>query len=769
MKLSLRWICDHLKIDWKKVDVACLVEKFNTTVAEIEEYEQYQLNLSSFALAQVVSIEKSEVKCPEFNLYETLSQRDDLEVGSWYLIKRYGKKTRWALASDFGYPKEKFLPAFACTEKEAQSGSWKKLVEIDDFILDVDNKSITHRPDLWSHRGFAREVAGLLNTTLVSEQKLLRDIPLATAKQSFKATKEIPLSVSIESPECKRFAALYLDEVSHQVSLLWMAFRLLRLESRPIDFFVDVTNYVMLDMGQPLHAFDAEKITTKTLVSRNAKKGETLELLDGTTVDLTKDDLVITDSKKPVALAGIKGGSKSGISRKTKSIILESANFNAATIRLTAARNKIRTEASARFEKSLDPNQNIVGIMRFVQLLEDADIDVTYTPKIISLGAVVKSPVIKIAHTFIEKRLGTSIKQSFIKKTLETIGFKVKETSGVYLVTVPTYRSTKDISIPEDIVEEVGRYLGYTTIPEQLPHIVAPVEQSKDFQVIDRIKETLAFCSDMHEVQNYGFADNIFLKKINWKKNNPVILSNPLSEDRTDLVTCLIPGLLQNIHENMADKEELRFFEWGRVWRVNKKTVNEHHILAGIFFKRKGEVDFYEAKEHIDSLLNIFDIKVEWKKSIDPQQWASRYQTANLYYKGKNIGTAGKVKRSKMAALGQGDAFAFEFCGDFLKSYQPAKKKFVELPKYQDTFLDISIMVALPVTVGELEKAIKSADSRIFAVNLKDVYTQEDWDNKKSVTLRFFVQDKDKTLNKKEIEAINMSVQKALKPYGGAR
>lgn len=771
MKLSLRWVCDHLKIDWKKIDVAKLVEKFNTTTAEIEEFKKYTIDLKPFGLAKVVSSSENElvVECPEWKSKPVLSFRSDAQKGSWYLIKKESKKIEWATPVDFGYEKDGLLPAFACLDKDAKSGAWKKQIETEDYILDVDNKSITHRPDLWSHRGFAREVSALLDVALVPESQFLTKIPLIQETKKFKATKEIPFSITISASGCNRFSVLYIDDSTWQASDLVMASRLLRLDNRTIDLFVDATNYAMLDMGQPLHAFDAEKISGKTIEPRQAKDGETLELLDSTQLKLVKDDIVVADEKHPLALGGIKGGLSSGVTPHTKAMLLEAGNFDATAVRLAAARHKVRTEASARFEKSLDPNQNVLGIMRFIKLLKDAKAEISYTPKIVSLGAVAKTGTIKVAHEYIEKKLGTSIKPAFVKKALEKIGFEVKDTKGVYAVTVPTYRATKDIKISEDIVEEVGRFYGYGSLPLELPHITSTPEKESATERIDLIKQMLAANAHMHEVQNYGFFDNEFLKHINWKLNRPVHLANAISEQRTVLATCLIPGLLQNVVENKNAKDDLRFFEWGRIWctsQKNKNKVDEQRILAGVFYKRKGEVDFYAAKRELEELFAALAISVEWKKAVSPVQWASRHQVADLLYKGKNIGNAGKIAKSKLAAIGGGDAFGFELSGDFLLDFKQDVAKFKELPKYQATSLDVSIMVPSKITVSELEAAIKKADERIFGVALQDVFVKDEWENKKSVTLRFFVRDTKKTMQKIDIDAVHAAVEEALKKQG---
>ncbi len=808
MKLSLRWVCDHLHIDWKKVDVAALVAWFNTTVAEIETVEKVENDLTVFTMGLVTNSapEYLEVSLPEWKETVQLSVRTDVKVGSWYLVKQDGFERSWAKPTDFGVEKDALLPAFSMTPAKAQSGegaghrtqkseealaktgSWKESEGLD-YLLDIDNKSITHRPDLWSHRGFAREIAPFLKTTLRNEKEFLADVPVETVEGTFKATKQLPVSIAIKTPACKRFAALYFDELPYTPSNIHMALRLMSVGQRPIDYVVDATNYVMFDLGQPLHAFDATTIAAETFGPRMAKNGEQLSLLSGFNLTLQATDMVIADHNKALALAGIKGGVASSVTPQTRSVLLESATFDGGIVRTASAFHKIRTDASARFEKELDPHQNIAGITRLVQLLQDGGISFHHAPFIVSLGTLPQPTTIEVTQSYIEKRLGIQIKKTVIKSLLESIGYIVTEKAvtadTAFIITVPTFRATKDVKQPEDIVEEVGRLIGYTTIPEVLPVFeklpLASRQKPGTYTLLQaaddwvdrvvRIKNFLAFTGHMREVQNYAFLDNDFLKKIGWKVAHPVTLANPLAEQRTTLADSLIAPLLQSVSENSANHEQLGFFEWDRIWATqqdHKNKILEHPSLAGILYQRKGSVDFYHSKDMLQNLFALLGMDVSWKVCAHLPQWAHRYQIADLVCNGTIIGTAGKISSVMMAKLGGGDAFAFELRGDMLLAYQHAKKAIVPPAKYQGSFLDISMMVPMTTKVETLEQLIAHADKRIIQVQLQDVFQKPEWIDEKSITFRFFVQDPQQTVSKDILDAVHASVKKSVSSIGAS-
>ncbi|MEX0939912.1 MAG: phenylalanine--tRNA ligase subunit beta [Candidatus Babeliales bacterium] len=770
MKLSLSWIFDHIIGSWKEHDIPSLIDTFNKTTAEIEQFKHIHLDLSNYFLARVVQFDDKQavVFCPELATELKLPFRDDLQENNTYVIKKDLKTIRWATLTDWYSQKEGFISAVSCSEDNL-TGSWKDAFEPEDYIIEIDNKSITNRPDLWGHRGIAREIAAILNLPFISAEMLLASLPVREYESFASATSSIPFSIELTNTEkCKRFAGLYMPLVGFQPSWIWMAYRLACVDSRPINAIVDTTNYVMFDWSQPIHAFDANTITTKKIEPRLAKYHEKLTLLDNETIELTDQDLVITDSQKPIALAGVMGGKDTAVSTNTQALFVESASFDATTIRKTAMRVKKRTEASARFEKSLDPMQNTQALLRFLKLLENEKIPLVVADHVISVGKEFKAPTIDIEHNFIESCIGTKIEADFIIKTLIALDFQVtqfkKDDTDVYSIVVPTFRATKDISIKTDIVEEIARFFGFSNIPLELPYM--QIKSTVLSWVLKRrmIKQLAAFSLQAHEVNNYALFDDEFLNELSWKPQNTVTIANPLSELSTQLVTSLMPHLLKNIKQNQKEYDTLRFFEWNRCWEKINDAVIEKKQLAGIFFDQKKEIDFYEEKYTLSTLFDALELAIEWKKPDQvPAPWYHPHQTARLICLGNNIGYAGKIDRSFLAPLAEGDAFVFELDGQALLSLMPEAKQFEPIVKYPASFFDVSILIPLSVTIAQITENIKHADSRIKQVDLIDFFQKEEWKDKKSVTMRCLAQDPEKTLTKDDIDYIYNHVILTLK------
>src|SRR3990167_1278331 len=436
MKLSISWIFDHINADWKKFNIEKLVKQFNETTAEIEAFYPINIDLDNLTLAQVkqISGQKTILYSPEWKIDLELSAIPDLIEGDWYVVKSReslvsfdklrtsGKKNgargelvesmraQFATSIDLGAEKEMALPALHCAEVDL-SGGWKKHFEKQDYIIEVDNKSITNRPDLWSHRGFAREFSLLLNLELKPEEEFLKKLEIESSDSKL-SNKFLTVSIQ-DNAKCKKLAGLYIEKIENIPSLIWMAHTLSKVDGRSINAIVDTTNYVMLDIGQPMHAFDAKEVNKK-LIAREAKNGEKLKVLDGDLLELTSNYSVIANDKSAISLAGIMGGYDSGISTKTTDVVLEAGNFDAPTVRLTSTRLKKRSEASARFEKSLDPLQNVKAIERFVKVFEDAHLKIVPGGAILSVGKNPKEIKVDVELAFIEKVLGLQVDPKII-------------------------------------------------------------------------------------------------------------------------------------------------------------------------------------------------------------------------------------------------------------------------------------------------------------------------------------------------------------------
>lgn len=791
MKLSVSWIFDHIDADWneystlkmggynekednwKDLLVKKIVETFNKTTAEIEGFKHITYNFNQFTLGSVTNIQENQIKVfsSEHNKEYTLPYRSDCTFGLWYMIV-ISPEIKWAQASDFHSSKEGLLPAF-CAPELLRDGSWKHSIDPEDYILEVDNKSITHRPDMWGHRGFAREIAAFLNLPLKPlDSDFLEEKRIMPYKDYAPSSEQCPVSIKIEDQQaCRRFAGLYCPQVVNAPSSVWMALRLLLVDSKPVDALVDITNYVMFDLSQPMHVFDADKLADKTLVTRFAKNGEKLVLLGGAEISLTSEDYVVADGKNPVALAGIKGGKESGVSLTTQSIFLEAACFNAGTIRKSSVRHKIRTDASARFEKTLDPNQNVDAIRRFLHLCEDSGIAIAARKQIISLGALETPRVINISHSFIEKRIGTQINRSFVIDICNRLGFETVfeqvNDDIKYQITVPTFRSTKEITHKEDLVEEIARFYGYDNIPLSLPY---QQKQFFDLSSVFRVRALRCFMANVwqaHEVYNYAFYDESLIHELGFEPVNTPIVQSPVSENWRRLVGSLVPNLLKNIKENCATYQSLRFFEWGRVWQQQADQITEKKRLAAVFYEAKEQLNFYDIKSLVERLCDSLSLTVEYVCVASPEQpWFMPYQTADLIHAGEVVGRIGLAHHLFTQKLFEGNVFIIECDGDFLLTYRHKTKIYKPSSKFPHVQRDVSIFVPLAVTVDRVCTAIKMVDQRIIEASLVDFFEKAEWHDKRSLTIRYTIEDNHKTLTTQEVDLITEGIYSALKNLG---
>ena len=778
MKLSLAWIFDHIEADWKDQDVNLIVTKFNTVVAEIEHVSRFKIDINQFYLARKEgeSSEGMVLTIPELSLKLTLPVRigtNDLiaryVTNPVFMLKKNGQIFSWATLADFGVEKEGLLPAFDADEYAIQ-GKWRSFFEAEDVVFEVDNKSLTHRPDMWGHRGFACEIAAFLDLPFLCEDEFLKKHHVLYVPHNSPVTATTPIIVENQASKvCQRFAGLYLKSIESKPSNLLIASRLLRIGVRPISAFIDLTNYIACDWAEPLHLYDADKIGGKRVVVRMAHQGEKLDLLDGQTIELTENDLVIADSKKPMCLAGVMGGYDNSLGTETTTIFVEAANFDAASVRRSALRHKLRTDSSARFEKTLDPNLAVDAIFRFLKLLEECNIKATIADEIIAVGIpAAKEHMIEVSHKFLEKRIGVTLCEDDVIKPLTKRGFKVLESyisddtkERVYLVGVPTYRASKDIKIKEDILEEVVRCYGFEKIPHVLPPIVRPPYDTQPMMRERKIKHFLAHASKMIEFQNYAFFDEENLGILGLHDVQALAILNPVSENYYRLVTSLVPGLLKNIRENQVHTEHLPIFEWGKIWPYQDGKVHEKYSLAGIFFERRNMVDFYACKAELQGFFRFLDLNekaVTWHKVKQvPASWYLVYQTVQIMYEEQILGYAGTIDQSflsKIDALPESNAFVFELDGNLLRLLTPRQKHYEPISRFQDTYVDVSFMVPLTLTVAQLQERFATVSSLIKKVELLDFFEKKEWTSQRSVTFRVWLSNPEKTLEKNEIDAV---------------
>jgi len=815
MKVSLAWIFDHIDADWKQQDVEEIVSRFNAVTAEIESFERISIDLKKLFMANVVSCSKkqTQVRIPQLKKEISLPSRpasktEDTSdiVGSFFLLSQEKSgEFRWATVKDLGPDKEGLLPAFDLSDDQA-SGAWRDEFESEDILFDVDNKSLTHRPDMWGYRGFAREIAAFLELPLTAKANLCAtdakkgeppsggfNPQVQNFEKKSKASSKNPFVLEIKAPKAaSRLSGLYIESIENKPSNVFIASRLVKVGLRPINGIVDLTNYVMLDWSQPVHAYDAQKIAGKKLIARMARDGEELELLGDKKIELSSKDLVIADGDKAVGLAGIKGGLHDSIGAQTDSIFFEAAHFEPASIRRTSLRHGIRTDSSVRFEKMLDPNQITDAILRFIALCHQTGIDLKITSDIIAVGKPFEEKTIGVRHSFLEKRSGVTFSRDEVVDPLKRLGFQVSdveellgdEQDRLYTIIIPSYRGAKDVQIQEDILEEVLRFFGLNRIALVLPELKKEPHDLTPLLKERKVKNFLAYSAQMMEQRNYLYYDEDFLREVGLDidEKSSLRIKNPVSENNVRLATSLLPNLFKNIRQNCASENSLRFFECGRTCRVTGDNVIEEKKVAGIFFEKRKSVDFYRCKAYLSDLFLLCGVSspgatasVTWKKIDEHSReydWVMPYQSAELFIKNRKVGVAGKVTSAflcKLDALPESEAFFFELDMDrlcFAAGKEGGEYLYTPISKFQGVTFDLSFMVPLELTVAELQEVLLDSDDLIERVELLDFFDKKEWVDQRSVAFRLRVSNPEKTLLKEEISDVSENACKAAKKIG---
>ncbi len=629
-------------------------------------------------------------------------------------------------------------------------------------ILELDNKSLTHRPDLWGHYGIARELAAIFKTPLKPVD--LRFIPSSEKKQ---------VQVDIEdSARCPRFSSAILTGVRAEESPQWMKARLQAAGMSPHNLLVDVTNYVMLELGQPMHAYD-RAVVGDHLHVRCAKKDERLLTLEGTEHPLHPEDLLICDGKnEPIGIAGIKGGMKSGIQENTCEIVLEAAHFDAIAVRKSATRHGLRTDASQRFEKSLDPSLTEQALARAIHLIQKECPNAKLEGPIHTVGTWKDK---KHTLTLDPKRacelIGVDIPTQEITRILESLEFNVKKDGKHLSVTIPSHRATGDVHIEEDLVEEIARSYGYEKIPATLPAlpIRMPIENAER-DAMHAARKIFALALGFTEVMTYSFYGADRLKRCRMKEDGHLKVLNFLSEDQTHMRSSLTPNLLAVVADNAREKDHIKIFEFGRSYKDIGEfmPLEESRVTAVVAQKEEA---FYEAKGALEQFLNsVGTAHYELKPSATPLPYAHPKKSMDLWIQGKNIGVLFTVHPAVLKAFGiplNTAIFSLHFAS--LLEAKRHQKSFTPLPKFPSMDFDISVLVSQKTAVKEVEQTIRSTDEEglMEKVALFDIYEGKNIpEGQKSLSFQISLRHKDRTLTEKEFTFIQTRLFQTLEKNG---
>ncbi|MBI2990459.1 MAG: phenylalanine--tRNA ligase subunit beta [Candidatus Magasanikbacteria bacterium] len=802
MLISKKWLQDFVQIP-DKFSSEELKDLLSTRVVELDGVQEQGLFLKDVVLGKIKDImghpnaDKLKI-CKVFDGKDTqqvVCGGSNIQKGMLVAFARIGAKVKWhgegdlvelkkvsirgeesngmiCASDEIGllelFPKHEEKDILDLSHLSASLGTGlAEALELDDLIFTIDNKSLSSRPDLWGHYGVAREIAALLGLTL---NKL--KTPDIQEDRVYKLSAKIK-----DKNVCSRYTGVVVGGISIGPSPEWMQKRLRSIGQRPINNIVDITNYVMFELAQPTHAFDIEKLAMNNkhiqMMVRQAQKGETCRTLDGVERQLTEDMFVISDGEKPVALGGIMGCQNTQVSEKTSAVLFESANFDAVTVRKTSQKLGFRTEGSARWEKSQDPANAESGLRRLVELTLQICPGSRVLSSVTDSGSVaLPQGPLDLSMEFLQKKIGVEIDKKQVMDILTRLGFLIKEKKDHLLVNIPSWRATKDISIPEDLVEEVARVYGYENIPTSMPRFAITPGLGNPLRELEhKIKELLAFEQGYTEVYNYSFESPEWLDSLGEDRSLHLELKNPVAKDRPLIRRHLLPNLLQSVEANLHRYDEVKMFEIGRVFHKEKQgeetglgdrsCLPKQETFLGVLYAKKGnEEPYHELLRALDGLFERLGVKASVERVRPELAFIHPGRGGEIKQGDTVFGHIGELHPLVQNAVGMLARVAMaEIHLDKLVSSLGDSSRYEPLPLYPEVERDIAFLVGREVQHADIIKAINSADPLIREIILFDIYQgQEIEKGKKSMAYRLVYRSDEKTLETKDVDMAQTKV-----------
>ena len=793
MLVSYNWLKQYTNVE---DNANALAEKITRGGIEVEGVEYLAEEISNVVVGYVVSKEKHpdaeklnvcQVNVGEEETLQIVCGAPNVDAEQYVIVAKVGAKlpgikikkaklrgveSQGMICSlaELGLSKsvvpKNYQEGIYVFETEQELGSdVVEVLGLNDYILDL---SITpNRADALSMRGLTYELGALYNNKVN-----FNDVE---KEENYEATS---LQVAIESDSCRNYVGQVVKNVEVKSSPLWLQTRLINSGIRPINNIVDITNYVLLEFGQPMHAFDKDLVGDKIVV-RDAKEGEVLETLDGEERKLQTTDLVITDGTRAIALGGVMGGKNTEVSEETKNIILESAYFNTTSVRRTSAAHGLRSDSSARFEKGIDPNMQKAALARAVELILELCPNAVVES---SVGIVKKEEekVVEITTSYINNYLGITLSTEEIVAILEGLSFTVEATGENLVVKVPTRRP--DISIKQDLVEEVIRIYGYDNLASTLPKFSKTTKGGLTYsQRMVRDLRAVYASLGFNDTINYSLVSEEEATGYTLEDHHKVRLLMPMTETHSTLRQSLVPGLLNTVQYNVARKQkDLKLLEIGRVFFGSgddniqpKETLYLSAALTGEerttkWLKESSSLDFFAAKGYLEVVFERLglDEKVTYKKSTLDGMHPGRF--AEVYLGEKRIGFIGEVHPEVADKLGLNKTYVFEINLDEVISESKVKTKYEEVTKYPEITRDIAMLVDVKDEYQNIYNVVESVNNKLISkVELFDLYAgAELLAGKKSLALTITYSDKQKTLTDEEVTSVHDKVLAALTAYG---
>lgn len=723
MLISWNWIRDYVDLAGD-VDPRDLAEKFTRTTAEVDEVRPVRVEARGLIVARVVQVDDvpgtrnlraAKLDTGESGTIESLTTAPAIHAGSNVVFAPPGSSTAalGPIASEqiagrtsvgMILPGEALGIIMAAHEAVFVSDTMKAGEPLpsaifDDWLIEIDNKSITHRPDLWGHYGIAREIAAICS-------RRLKPLPVVAVDELYPSGSPDVNIVIADPRACRRYTGLMLEGVPTQPAPLWMQLRLGHVGMRPINGLVDLTNYIMADLGQPMHAFDAAKVDR--IEVDWAKEGERFTTLDGMERAVTANELMIQSNGHSVALAGVMGGLETEVSTETTTLLLESANFEPATIRRTAARLGLRTDASARFEKSLDPGHTVLGIQRFIYLARSMYPEMKVASRLSDAYPNPAEPTqIVVDPHHVARTIGRDVPLKEARRLLEPLGFSVSKHGARWEVDVASFRPGTDVSIEADIIEEIARFIGYNDIRPAMPRVTVrrfPLNALRELE-----KDTLehfATAHPFHEVHGYLWYNVRWLDQLGIEPGDCVEVTNPPADGLHLLRRSLMPGLLAAVARNRFHFSALRLMELGSVFEpgiAGAQDAREHRHLA-LVSARRGKDAENELHSALKGALESWGWRhlskhIRFAESRDGPRapWQHPFRTAEVRAHGVPIGSVSIIDRPLRSAMDEhlvawGIAWAELRLSGLEHLVQPAEP-LDTVPPYPLVEMDFSLLV----------------------------------------------------------------------------
>ena len=807
MKVSLNWIRDYVQLpadaDLKKLaydltmstveveDAVDLSRQFDHMVVGVINTIEQHPNADKLKVCKTdIGGEVKDIVCGGSNLREGMKVAVALP-GS--MCKWHGegdlveiKKSKLRGVESYGmicgaveigladlFPTKEEAHILDLSDFDAPAGTpLADALDLNDIILEIDNKSMTNRPDLWGHYGIAREIAALYDLPMNEFPHFDRNVENTAG-----------FHVTVEDAErCPRYLSAQIEGLYVKPAPYQMQSRIWKVGMRPINALVDITNYVMLATGQPTHAFDSDHIAGHVIV-RRAGEGEKLLLLNGKELALSSDDLVIADDAGVVGLAGVMGGAKDSILPETDKVILEVANFDAKGIRRTALRYDNRTEASARYEKAIDPERCDQAFDLSMQLFTQLYPELKVTGLVDEYPEHLKQAEIDVALSWLERRLGKRLPQEEIQHKLELLGYTVSFQGDNMHLVVPTWRSTGDVSIQADIMEEVARMYGYENFEaEPITTTFDGAINQLDKDLERRIKEYLAIRCGMQEIFTYPWMDEQFVNAVLQSTDGILSLSTPPSPAERFVRSSLLPNLCKAVVKNERYFGEFSIFETAQVFRdenyttpydPREKLPSQRKNVAGAFATTDKDVTalFRKAKGVVEMMARYVHMEALTFKQTEKPVWADNVVWLNIYRSDEKVGDLALLAKKVSMACGikNMNVMLFQLDQDSLVPLKSRTNTFTHMAEYPMTDYDISLLLDGSVqwkdvlqTVGGIKSELLHGASFVDEYRGKQVPA-----GKKSLTLRLAIGSKEKTLTSAEIEEVATGVlNKIAKRFG---